>query len=256
MRQFGYAHKGQYKVSVLQVGEKFMRQKSVESFLSEINVFDIESEQPEIGRIFEKLNGEFENEYLNMIADLEKHGKLSEKSYSILLQFIPNLIARSDSMRELITELLQSDVKHNILKMFCAHRAKSFADLENQDFYRVMADTPTDCNVVNRALIFFTEYLFNRTAYYDIVIIRSQEGKPWFTSDNPVVFENQMKRFEIMGPDSEVYFPLNPDYLIYLHYPGSGNQENPLRRLEKNTIHFASDEQNWNFSAKDYAQCK
>jgi hypothetical protein len=222
----------------------------LKSFLSEINVFDIESERQEIGRIFEKLNGEFENEYLNMIADLDKNDKLSEKSYSILLQFIPNLIARSDSMRELITELLQSDVKHNILKMFCEHRAKSFADLEKQDFFRVMAGTPTDGSVVNRALIFFTEYLFNRTAYYDIVIIRSQEGKPWITSDNPVVFENQMKRFEIMGPGSEVYFPLNPDYLIYLHYPGSENKENPLRKLENNTIHLATDRQNWDLQQK------
>ena len=38
MKQFGYDYKGHPKVSVLQVGEKFTRQKSIESFLSETNI--------------------------------------------------------------------------------------------------------------------------------------------------------------------------------------------------------------------------
>lgn len=44
MREFGYDYKGQKKVSVLKIGEKFIRQKSIESFLSETNIFKIKSE--------------------------------------------------------------------------------------------------------------------------------------------------------------------------------------------------------------------
>lgn len=250
MRQFGYEKNGHSKVSVLKIGEKFTRQKSIESFLAEINIFDIESDNPEIVRIFEALNGAFENEYLNMISEINENGELSEKSYSILLQFIPNLIARSDQMRELVTDLMNTDAKTNFLKIICAHKAKDFEDLENQGFYRVMADSPVDNSIINRALVFFTDYLFRRTGYYDIVIIESQEGKPWFTTDNPVVFENRMHKFEMMGKDSEIYFPLSPKYLIYLHYRDSDDKENILRQLEKNKIHLATDDQNMELQQK------
>lgn len=73
MREFGYDFKGQKKVSVLKVGEKFTRQKSIESFLSETNVFKIKSENPELENIFEELNGLLENEYLNFISDLNNN---------------------------------------------------------------------------------------------------------------------------------------------------------------------------------------
>lgn len=250
MRQFGYEKNGHSKVSVLKLGEKFTRQKSIESFLSETNIFDIESDILEIVRIFEHLNGLFENEYHNIIRELDEEKKLSDKSYSVLLQFIPNLISRSQPMRELVTELLKTDAKENFLTIICAHRSKTKEELHQQDFFRVMADNPVTDSSVNRALIFFTEYLFRRTEHYDIVIIESQDEKPWFTTDNPVVFENRMHKFEIMGMDSEIYFPLNPKYLIYLHYQGSKDKENELRKLANNTIHLASDNQNQELQRK------
>jgi len=244
MRQFGYEKNGHFKVSVLKAGEKHTRQKSIESFLSDTNIFDIESDNPKIVRSFEELNGQFENHYLSMISDLDENSELSEKSFALLLQFIPNLIARSDQMRDVITELLNSDVKTNFLRIICAHKAKSFEDLEKQDFYRFMADNAVHNGIINRALLFFTDYLFQRTAHFDIVIIKSQDGKPWYTTDNPIIFENRMHKFEIMDKDSEVYFPLSPKYLLYLHFSEADDKENPLRHLENNKIHIASDEQN------------
>jgi len=244
MKQFGYQTKGHSKISVMKVGEKFTRQKSIESFLSETNIFDIKSDKPKIVRIFEKLNGEFENEYLKIIRELNENKKLSNKSYSILLQFIPNLIARSQPTRELVIKLMQSDVKENFLMMICSHKVKNIKELHEQDFFKIIAKNPVTDSTVNRALLFFTDYLFNRTGHYDIVIIESQDGKPWFTSDNPVIFENKMHKFEIMGIDSEIYFPLNPKYLIYLHFRESKDKKNTLRKLEKNKVHLADDIQN------------
>lgn len=244
LKQFGYLYGEQYKVSVLKLGEKFTRQKSIKSFLAENNIYDIDSEVPEIERLFEQLNCDIETEYLDIISDLENNGTLSEKSYAVLLQLIPNFIARSDSWRSMIYFLLDSDVKTNFLKIICAHRANSFEDLETKDFYRVMADNPAD-EIINRALLFFTEYLLRRIGHFEIVILQSQEGKPWFTTDNPVVVENRTKKFEIMTMDSELYFPINPKYLAYLHFAGANDKENELRALETNKIHLVSDQQNW-----------
>lgn len=249
LKQFGYISKDQYKVSVLKQGEKFTRQKSIKSFLAQTNIFDIKSHNPEIERLFESLNCDIENVYLEIIADLDNDGKLSGKSQAILLQLIPNFIARSNEWRSNLMYLLNSDAKENILKMICAHRADSLEELTQQDFYRVMADNSAD-EIINRVLLFFQEYLLRRIGHYEIVILKSQDGKPWFTSDNPIVLENRTRKFEFMTKESEVYFPVNPDYLIYLHFIDSDDKTNELRNLESNVINIATDEQNFDLQQK------
>src|SRR5690554_3359992 len=106
MREFGYKFKTQWKVSVMKVGEKFIRQKSIESFLCETNIFKIRNSYESLENIFEGLNGMIENEYLNLINDLESQKKFSEKSCFLLLQIIPNLLCRTDSIRNLVKEIL------------------------------------------------------------------------------------------------------------------------------------------------------
>ena len=71
LKQFGYVLNDQYKVSVLKIGEKFTPQKSIKSFLAQTNIFDIKSDNPEIVRLFESLNCDIENVYLEVINDLE-----------------------------------------------------------------------------------------------------------------------------------------------------------------------------------------
>ncbi|KFF05832.1 DUF4238 domain-containing protein [Flavobacterium reichenbachii] len=249
LKQFGYISNDQYKVSVLKTGEKFTRQKSIKSFLAQTNIFDIESDNPEIERLFESLNCDIENVYSEILSDLETENKLSNKSKAILLQLIPNFIARSNEWRSNLIYLLNSDAKENILKMICAHRAENLEELVQRDFYRVMVDNPVD-EIINRALLFFQEYLLRRIGHYEIVILKSQEGKPWFTTDNPIVLENRTRKFEFMSKESEVYFPLNPEYLIYLHFRDSDDKTNELRNLESNVIHIATDEQNFDLQQK------
>ena len=249
LRQFGYKFHEQFKVSVLKLGEKFTRQKSIESFLAETNHFDIESEVPEIERVFESLNCDIETEYLGIISDLENDGVLSEKSFAVLLQLIPNFIVRSDNWRSIVNFILSSDAKETFLKVICVHRAESFEDLENKDFFRVMMDNPVD-EIINRALLFFTEHLLRRIGHYEIVIIEAQDGKPWFTSDNPVILENRSSRLEIMKKESEIYFPISPKYLAYLHFSESDDKVNELRGYNTNQIYQATDEQNSDIQQK------
>lgn len=249
LKQFGYKFHQQDKVSVLKLGEKFTRQKSIESFLAESNIYDIDSENPEIERIFEGLNCDIENEYSDIISDLENERTLSKKSYAVLLQLIPNFIARSDNWRSFVYHMLESDAKENFLKVICAHLADNFEDLEEKDFFRVMVDNPVE-EVINRALMFFTDYLLRRIGHYEIVIIEAQDGKPWFTSDNPVVLENRTARLEIMQKESEVYFPINSKYLAYLHFRDSDDTVNILRGYNTNQIYVANDEQNFDIQQK------
>jgi hypothetical protein len=247
LKKFGYKDiNNQWRISVISRDEQFTRQKSIESFHAETNLFDIESDDPRIPRMFEQLNCDLETEYNNIIKELEDDGTLSHKSYAFLLQLIANLIVRSDHWRDWILGMLAHETKENFLQIIMGHHCKDYADFQNikqQPFFRTVADSePTE--VVNRVLLYFIDHLMLRLWNYEITFIQSQDEKPWFTSTNPVVVHNRTRHIEIFAKDSEIYFPLSPRYLAYVHYKGSDDKANPLRNLATNKIHLATNEQN------------
>lgn len=246
LKQFGYLTAGnQWKVSVLKNGERFARQKSVESFTIATNIFDIESEDPRIPRLFEELNCELENEYNNVLLELDNND-LTVKSCAIILQTAANLICRSDYWRDWLTGILNHENKKNFLTSVVGHNATNIEELETileLPHYKVLVDLPVE-KAVTRLLLYFFDYLWMRLQHYEIVVLKSQDGKPWFTSDNPVVLHNRMEQWELLAPESEVYFPLSPKYLVYLHFPNSADQENELRKYISNKINEATDSQN------------
>lgn len=249
LKKFGYEENDQWKVSVIKHGEKFTRQKSIGSFTAVTNIFDIDSDDPRIPRMFEGLNCDLENEYNNIVNDIHVNRKLSDKSYAFLLQIIANLIVRSDEWRDWVLGLLKHEGKNNFLKSILAHHCKDKEELEQieqRPFYRILADSEPE-DVLNRVLIYFIDYFLIRLWYYEIVIIEAQDGKPWFTTTNPVVLNLKPKPFDIFSKDSEIYFPLTPNHLIYLHHKDSSDKENDLRTYETNKIYIATDEQNEKF---------
>lgn len=240
----GICSKDQWKLSVIKIGEKFTRQKSIESFLSETNLFKIKNLNENLENIFESLNGMIENEYLSFISELETQKEFSEKSSFIILQLIPNLLCRTDFIRDLVKKLLDTDSKINFLKMILIQNAKSIEDLENQQYYNEMICEPLSDDLINKTLIFLSRHLQLRLMSYEIVILKSQDDKPWFTSDNPIIFENIISKFDILLDESQLYFPLNPKYMIYLHNLKSKNKDNKLRTLETNKIYEVNDVEN------------
>jgi len=247
LKKFGYVDKNnQWRISVISRDEKFTRQKSIESFYAVTNIFDIDSDDPRIPRMFEQLNCDLETEYNNIISELEANGSLSNKSYAYLIQLIANLIVRSAYWREWVLGILNHENKENFLQVILGHHCKDYTEFQNikqQPFFRILADCePND--TVNRVLIYFIDHLLLRLWHYEITFIQSQDDKPWFTSTNPVVMHNRTKRIEIFDKESEIYFPLSPKFLAYVHYKGSEDKENPLRTLITNTIHLATDKQN------------
>lgn len=247
LKKFGYKNgSNQWMISVIQNGEKFTRQKSIESFTIETNVFDIDSDDPRIPRMFETLNAELENEYNNIIEELDNNQTLSDKGYAFLLQLVANLICRSDYWRDWVLGMLNHKNKENWLRIILGHHCKDYEEfkaLDTKPHFRILADSNPE-DVINRVLLFFTDHLMHRLRNYDIVFIQSQEEKPWFSSTNPIVMHNRTQKNEIFNKDSEIYFPLSPNYLAYLHYNKSGDKKNPLRKVDRNSMISADDEQN------------
>ncbi len=246
LKKFGYINSNnQWKISVKSGDEKFIRQKSIESFTAVTNIFDIESDDLNIPRMFEQLNCNLETEYNNILSELENNGKLNDKSYAYLLQITANLIARSDYWREAILEMLQYENKENFLEAILGHHSKDneeFQKIREQPFFRKLADSPP-FEVINHTLLYFISYLMLRLWHYEIVFIQSPNERPWFTSTNPVIVHNRMEPMEIFNKDSEIYFPLSPNYLAYFHFRDSEDKENHLRAYESNKIYPATEDE-------------
>ncbi len=246
LKKFGYQnHNQQWMVTVMKHGEQFTRQKSIGSFTGEANVFDIESDDPRIERMFERINGDLENTYNGIIAELEQVGSLSDQSISHLLQLVANLIVRADLWREQIMFLLESDVKERFLKSILGHLCRDedeFHRITELSFYQNVAEFSAE-ESINRVLIYLIDHLLVRLQHYDIVFLRTTPEKPWFSSTNPIVVHNRTLEYEMFAAESEFYFPLTPKLVAYFHFKGSTDQENPFRAYEHNTIHQLNDEQ-------------
>lgn len=247
LRQFGYTNSNnQSCVSVLQEGETWTRQKSIKSFTAETNFFDIPSYDQEIVRMFEKLNCALETEFNAILADLDTSQQLSHKSYAYLVQLVVNLIGRSDYWRNWIKGLLRHENKEIFLKVILIPICKDWEDLKAIDkkpYYRLLVDGDPE-EVINRVILYFMNHLLIRLELFEVVILQSKQQKPWFTTTNPVVVHHRPAPNEIIGKDSEIYFPLSPKYLVYFHFKGSDDQKNELRHFDTNKVYIATDEQN------------
>jgi len=240
LKQFGYQQGNQWKVSVLYRGETFTRQKSIGSFTAATNIFDIDNPNPTIARLFESLNGVLETEYSRLLSELENCSEISERSHFILIQLVPNLICRSDYWRDWIRGFLEHKNRPHFIRDLLAHNTNTYEEylqLDNTRLFQRLVNAEITESLINEVLLHFTSYLFHHIKYFDVVILESPEGRPWLTSDNPVLFKLTHERDEIIGINSEAYLPLSPRYLAYLHVRTAINRSNPLRQLQCRRVH-------------------
>ena len=101
LKKFGYqTESNQWKISARKFGEGFTRQKSIKSFTTSTNIFDIDSDDDLVTRIFEELNCDLETYYNDLLDDLKSNQSLNEKSQAYLVQLIANLIVKKKARSE------------------------------------------------------------------------------------------------------------------------------------------------------------
>ena len=233
------------QICILAKGDKQTRKKNIKSFDRHENFFDIKSDDSRIERVFEEMNGLLETHYPKILQELEQNQTLSVKHTSYLLQFAANMIGRSDVWRESIIETLNSDVKHLFIQHMIAHTFKTKEERENieaSELFKRLNSLSAD-EGINRMLMFFMSHLLERLWHFEITYFKAHADKGWFTSDNPVVMDNEPDGIEMLPKDSVLYFPLTPDYLAFIHYKKSTDTTNPFRKYESNKIHEVNDEE-------------
>jgi len=245
LKQFGYLENNQWKVSIIQKGEKFSRQKSIGSFTAETNIFDIESEDDRLPRIFESLNADLENLYPKILKDVSENDEVSDESWSILIQLAPNLMIRSDFWRDFVRDVINSDNKETFIDITFSIHTNSIdelRELKEQEFYKAIKKSELTNSIINRILLHFSNYVFHHLRSFNIIVLKAPEGKEFFTSDNPINFKaNQLEgKLGLFSVDTEIYFPLSKHYLAYFYHSNS-KKKSLLRQLDNRKIYNIDD---------------
>ncbi len=241
LKQFSHYIRDQPFVCVRKKGESWNRNKSIKSFLTETNTFDLSSDKPNIQRLYENdLNGQLENEYPSILKNIEFKNIVDDKSEAYLKQFISNLFCRSPFHRDIFKKSLSNELFRKNWTGIFIHMLKedliskekniSFTEDSLKGFNEMLLTAKTK-EVLNPMMMLYT-MLFSRLIYpMDMVIIENTNSEmQWFTSDDPVILNRNSDNndLRIINVDSEVYFPLSPKYLAYFHH-SSSKLKNKLR---------------------------
>lgn len=222
LKGFDYKDKSnQWKISTLdrnkvplmeKNAKKWISQKSIESFLSEINIFDLVLIQGKTEKIYEEFNRNIENNYLKLISELDSSRLLNKISETTLYCMIINLLVRSRSFRNEIDSILKGDGRYNLL-------FEVFSSIKNgRIFARAFEKIPkeSELNYISmmlweRIMPVFSEF------QYTIFLTNKHEG--WFTSDNPVVIKDFVTTETIFSQNAQIIFPIDRQYLAYFYHP-------------------------------------
>lgn len=244
LKQFGYLRDKQWKISSLErekvhimdkINKLFFSQKSIVSVTAHENIFDLNYELPENVKLLEKLHGRIEDLYLELIEDINTERQLSGRSKAILVQLIPNLISRSYDYREFLNKCLNSKTRDRFLASLT-----TFHEDKGDSFIDKLNLLPIEEHL-NPVSLIAMEHIMNKLAYFNYAFIKQYNDRYWITSDQPVVLTNCVNPNSIFSIDTELYFPVSRDYLIFMYHPNSIS-DNPLRRLKNESFNNCSEE--------------
>lgn len=242
-------------ISVLEHGNPITQHKSVKQFTRETNLFDTHLADPGKERFFEELSQKIETNYPKVLHSIALNGGLDTFTKEQLISFTANLLVRQSRMREYFFKPIftNDQVRAKLLnEISLFKRAPEFLKLVLNKICMDSEGTLDD--KVNLVAVEIMSHLAFVISRFTFLILKAPDSKNWFTSDNPVVINrNGSTEAWIIPPEAEIYFPLSPDYLLFLYnhrVPGS----NSLRTLPSDKVSTVSDEQIWDITVNQISR--
>lgn len=240
LKEFGYLKDGKWYIAVWEKSKNHTDFVLIENFTKETNVFDLPFfESVEERRHFEIKSVIIENEYKKILNTIENQQQLTPRHEDLLRHYIANLICRARPYRELFEDYLKySHVKEAFLTEITMFKPEDLPILKESISY---IPEETHLNYITGHIM---NFLVNVFRSFHCIILKDYANRGWFTSDNPVIIETQEDLNELndeyqwtIPVESEIYFPLSPNYCAFFFHPKSPKNSNPLRNLEKNKVH-------------------
>lgn len=216
-------------------GESGPKQINTKSFTREVNLFDANLADPDFIRYFEQYSSKVEASYPWVTKGLKKESHLSQRNYATLLKFVTNLFIRQSSTRE---EFLMRVLEDEAVRKKLFNEITLFSDTREEDlklFELIHSSTPSNEQMNLFAGEIWT-HLVRVFRAFDFTILKAREGTCWFTSDNPVIVDRRgSEEAWIIPAESEIYFPISRDYLLFMYHPEM-KSDNRIRNFEIDSV--------------------
>lgn len=238
LRQFAFRDKSNAEIiSVLEVGNPTTQYKKIKSFTKTLNLFDTKLADEGFSRYFEEYSQKVETHYPKVIETLKIKNEIDAFSRSQLILFVSNLFIRQSKTREyfLIPILQDENVRKklfNEITMFSEQSNLLKAVLEEIaiDPEGTLEDK---INLIAAEIWGHLQKVFDR---FTFLVLRAPEGTGWFSSDNPVIVDTRDNTEAWMiPPQSEIYFTLSSEYLLFMHNHRV-QSSNPITLFPENKV--------------------
>lgn len=245
LREFGYFKDGKWYISVWDKSKNYTDNVLIENFTKETNVFDLPIfETIEERRHFENKSIIIENEYKKIINTIHRQQQLTPRHKDLLCHYVSNLMCRARPYRELFQRYLNDP----IIKEAFLNEITMFVPEQLPILKTSLSNIPEETHL-NYVTGHIMNFLVRVLRSFNFTILKDYGNRGWFTTDNPVIIETQEDPNELSDEyqwtipvESEIYFPLSPDYCAFLYHPKSIKNSNPLRILKSNKVNQIDEE--------------
>jgi hypothetical protein len=233
LKQFGYNENGKWKLSVWYKGENRTNNLLVENFTKETNVFDLPYGNIDFKRHFENESSrKLENRYPTVIKNIANQKKLDERTRGVLFHFVANLICRAIPHRDFFNDLLIDETSRDRF----IREITMFNESELSGIRKVLCLLEPEF-YLNTLLEHIMIHIVKVFYSFDCVILKDFGNRGWITSDNPVTIDTQNNYEWVIPVESEIYFPISKDFLLFMFHKQSTVKTNPLRNLSSKKLH-------------------
>ncbi|MCK5043587.1 DUF4238 domain-containing protein [Candidatus Pacearchaeota archaeon] len=168
-------------------------------------------ESVEEEQILEEVFSSFEKEYNEIFNKIIKGiNFLDQKDKEIIAKFTSLQFLRTESNKSSWSEIpnILLETEKNIAPLF----KKQIEDALNPETIR-----KTNKKFILENFELFAEIILERKW----ILVRNKTKKPYWTSDNPITLysPNKFGGLGLKSPESELYFPLSPEYCLLICDP-------------------------------------
>lgn len=212
---------------MLNRGLIYVNQKSIESITTERNLFDSDVNPGfEHGaRDMERMFSQLETHYPRLVESVESRAKFEHKDRINLVALICSLLIRSKHMGLRVAGSLNQPDNHH----FINELTRQLESLAQVHFKHFLLNATHAKNRLNIALLAMMQNLYWLFFSYEMVFVHTDHPDGWWTTDEPVVYRYDLNDGRIFSDDTELYLPLTPTVLLFMHHRNSKVTEGRLR---------------------------
>jgi hypothetical protein len=250
LKGFSFRDKDQaIRICVIESGNPITQYKHIKSFTKEVNLFDASLADSGYERYFEEASSKVESYYPRLLKSLLENHELSKLDKRHLVQFVPILFMRQIRTREffLIKIFEDPEIRKKLFNEISIWHETPDESKRIWELIDTKEAATEQLNLMAGEIWNHLTLVFNQ---FSFIILEANPGTYWFSSDNPVIVDTRDNiEAWILPPQSEIYFPLSPRFLL-LMYNHRVDSTNSLRIYPKDEVSVVTlDEQQkimWN----------